>query len=284
VAGDTLFVHLFAGSSLAGGELAVRVDTGYPWSGAAEIRVSSAPAGPAGLAVRVPAWSRRPRLMLNGQLVRAEPTSAGYLMLYRQWHPGDVVRYELDFTPRLAYPDHRIDAVRGISAIERGPLVYCFEQADQPAGDAPGAGYSAAGIQTRIAPPERLAHAKYGTASSCVGDAAVAPGSARRSRYSDCRHPSRSRTTPVKATPGRPPSCGTGPLSTGSAAGSAATSAKSRPGARSGCSRQYTTGPRSIARQPRTASMRGLGTVSRGETSSRSTTCVPSRQRRLTSA
>jgi DUF1680 family protein len=41
VAGDTLFVHLFAGSSLAGGELAVRVDTGYPWSGAAEIRVSS---------------------------------------------------------------------------------------------------------------------------------------------------------------------------------------------------------------------------------------------------
>jgi DUF1680 family protein len=145
------------------------VDTGYPWSGAAEIRVSSAPAGPAGLAVRVPAWSRRPRLMLNGQLVRAEPTSAGYLMLYRQWHPGDVVRYELDFTPRLAYPDHRIDAMRRISAIERGPLVYCFEQADQPAGDAPGAGYSAAGIQTRIAPPERLAHAKYGTASSCVG-------------------------------------------------------------------------------------------------------------------
>ena len=59
----------------------------------------------------------------------------------------------------------------------------------------------------------------------------------------------------------------TGPLSTGSAAGSAATSARSRPGARSGCSRQYTTGPRSIARQPRTASMRGLGTVSRGETS-----------------
>ena len=61
---------------MAGGELAVRVDTGYPWSGAAEIRVSSAPA-PAGLAVRVLAWSRRPRLMLNGQLVRAEPTVPG---------------------------------------------------------------------------------------------------------------------------------------------------------------------------------------------------------------
>src|SRR5690349_24576937 len=101
--------------------------------------------------------------MLNGQLVRAEPTGAGYLMLHRQWQPGDVLRYELDLRPRLAHPDHRIDAVRGTAAIERGPLVYCFGQADQPGGDASGAGYSAAGIQTRIAPPERLAHAKYGT-------------------------------------------------------------------------------------------------------------------------
>ncbi|HXW43269.1 MAG TPA: glycoside hydrolase family 127 protein, partial [Streptosporangiaceae bacterium] len=37
-------------------------------------------------------------------------------------------------TPRLTFPDRRIDAVRGAVAVERGPLVYCFEQADQPAG------------------------------------------------------------------------------------------------------------------------------------------------------
>jgi len=47
VAGDTLFVHLFTSAalaaSLAGGELGVRVDTGYPWSGAAEIRVARGP-------------------------------------------------------------------------------------------------------------------------------------------------------------------------------------------------------------------------------------------------
>jgi DUF1680 family protein len=45
-----------------------------------------------------------------------------------------VLRFELDLSPRLTYPDRRIDAVRGTAAIERGPLVYCFEQADQPAG------------------------------------------------------------------------------------------------------------------------------------------------------
>jgi hypothetical protein len=34
-------------------------------------------------------------------------------------------------SPRLTYPDSRVDAVRGCVAIERGPLVYCLEQADQ---------------------------------------------------------------------------------------------------------------------------------------------------------
>ena len=36
--------------------------------------------------------------------------------------------------PRLTRPDERIDAVRGCVAIERGPLVYCLEQVDQPPG------------------------------------------------------------------------------------------------------------------------------------------------------
>ena len=36
--------------------------------------------------------------------------------------------------PRLTAPHPRIDAVRGCLAIERGPLVYCVEGADAPAG------------------------------------------------------------------------------------------------------------------------------------------------------
>jgi uncharacterized protein len=112
----------------------VQVDTGYPWSGTVQIRVTAAPPGPAGLALRVPAWSPHPRLLLNGQPVVADSTSAGYLLVHRQWLPGDVLSYELDLTPRLTDPDRRVDAVRGTAAIERGPLVYCFEQANQPAG------------------------------------------------------------------------------------------------------------------------------------------------------
>jgi uncharacterized protein len=137
VAGGTLYLHQFTGAELAaplgGGELAVQVGTGYPWSGTIGIKVTSAPPEPAGLALRVPAWSASPHLLLNGQLVRADPASSGYLVLDRQWRPGDVLSYQLDVTPRLTIPDRRVDAVRGTAAIERGPLVYCFEQADQAA-------------------------------------------------------------------------------------------------------------------------------------------------------
>ena len=47
---------------------------------------------------------------------------------------GDRVVLELDVSPRLTAPNPRIDAVRGCLALERGPVVYCFEADDVPAG------------------------------------------------------------------------------------------------------------------------------------------------------
>jgi uncharacterized protein len=35
---------------------------------------------------------------------------------------------------RRTEPDPRVDAVRGCAAFERGPIVYCVESADLPAG------------------------------------------------------------------------------------------------------------------------------------------------------
>jgi DUF1680 family protein len=108
--------------------------TDYPWSGAVELRVTSAPPAACGLALRVPAWASAPSLLLNGQPLAADPATPGNLVLHRQWRPGDVLSYQLPVALRLSYPSRRVDAVHGMAAIERGPLVYCFEQADQPAG------------------------------------------------------------------------------------------------------------------------------------------------------
>jgi hypothetical protein len=137
VSRDTLHIHQFTGATLsaplAGGVLAVEMVTDYPWSGRIELRVTGAPPRPCGLAVRVPAWSTAPEILCNDDHVRAGQES-GYLVLRRVWQPGDVIAFELDLAPRLTYPDPRVDAARGTAAIERGPLVYCLEQADQPEG------------------------------------------------------------------------------------------------------------------------------------------------------
>jgi len=107
------------------GELAI--DTDYPWSGAVTVEVIACDEAEWTLSLRVPGWARN--ATLDGK-----PVAPGYAALTRRWRPGERVVLELGVAPRLTAPNPRIDAVRGCMAIERGPVVYCFEGADLPAG------------------------------------------------------------------------------------------------------------------------------------------------------
>jgi DUF1680 family protein len=128
----TLYVHHYTGARLTGADLDLELVTDYPWSGLITLRVLGAPPDARGLALRIPGWSAATTVKINDSPQRAVAPHGGYLTLHQQWRPGDEVTLQLDMTPRWAQPDRRIDAVRGCAAIERGPLVYCFEQADQP--------------------------------------------------------------------------------------------------------------------------------------------------------
>ena len=138
ISGDALYVQLLSeariAAPLAGGLLSLDVSTDYPWDGSVELTVTSAPAGECGIAVRVPGWSAGISVRLNGEPVAADTDPHGYLLLRRTWRAGDVLACSLDMAARLTCPHRRIDALRGTAAVERGPLVYCFEQADQPSG------------------------------------------------------------------------------------------------------------------------------------------------------
>jgi DUF1680 family protein len=133
---NTLSIHQYAAAAVTGADLSVDVETDYPWDGLVTIRVTGAPAGERELALRVPAWSATAGLTVNEEQESSERVPVPpdrYLRLRRAWQAGDEVRLRLDMTPRWTYPDPRVDAVRGCAAIERGPLVYCFEQTDQAA-------------------------------------------------------------------------------------------------------------------------------------------------------
>jgi hypothetical protein len=132
--GDTLCLQQFAPARVAGAGLDIEIVTDYPWHGRVQVRVAAAEPGERGLAVRVPAWGAGSRYRLNDDAERIVPAPPAYLLLRRRWQPGDTLTVDLDMTPRWTLPDRRLDAVRGCAAIERGPLVYCFEQADQASG------------------------------------------------------------------------------------------------------------------------------------------------------
>ncbi|MBV9445533.1 MAG: glycoside hydrolase family 127 protein [Streptosporangiaceae bacterium] len=129
--GSTLYVHQYAGARIAGAGLDLELTTDYPWSGLVTVRVKAAPSTARGLALRIPDWSASTSFKINNFSERSVAQHTGYLLLHQEWRPGDEITLHLDMTPRWTYPDRRVDAVRGCAAIERGPLVYCFEQADQ---------------------------------------------------------------------------------------------------------------------------------------------------------
>jgi uncharacterized protein len=133
---DGLQLHLLTAGEVAadlpGGRAALRVQTAYRWEETASIVVDSDHEWT--LALRVPAWCRGASLTVAGESVAVTPADDGYVRVRRAWRPGTEVRLTLPMPPRVLVAHPRLDAVRGCVAWARGPVVYCLEQHDQPAG------------------------------------------------------------------------------------------------------------------------------------------------------
>ncbi|MDX2935976.1 glycoside hydrolase family 127 protein [Streptomyces ipomoeae] len=131
--GGGLRLHQYATGVYGAAGLTVRVATEYPWDGTVTVTVQSAPAVPRTLSLRLPSWCAAHSLTVNGTAVH-DAAEGGWLRVTREFRAGDTVRLDLVMPPRLTSPHPRVDAVRGCVAVERGPLVYCLEQSDQPGG------------------------------------------------------------------------------------------------------------------------------------------------------
>jgi DUF1680 family protein len=112
----------------SGPALSLRMETAYPWEGRVRIAVEQAPNTPRTLAFRVPGWCTAATAHVNGNPV--SPGATGYLRIDRAWQGGDVVELDFSMDARLIEAHPWIESTRGCVAIERGPLVYCLEQAE----------------------------------------------------------------------------------------------------------------------------------------------------------
>lgn len=132
---DCVYVQLYIGGEarleMAGKRLLVAQETRYPWEGTVRITVQSAVKVSFKLALRIPGWCRGATVMLNGEPAHAVGAlDQGYLVLERAWVPGDCVELYLPMPIERMYAHPLVRADSGRVALQRGPLVYCLEEAD----------------------------------------------------------------------------------------------------------------------------------------------------------
>jgi DUF1680 family protein len=149
--GNDLYVNLFIGgsatASVADTKVELKQETRYPWDGKIKLTVTPEKAKQFDLNVRIPGWARNqpvpsdlyryteasattpPVVTVNDETVKVD-IEKGFAKLSRKWKAGDAVTLALDMPVRrvLAHPKVKADA--GKFALERGPLVYCAEGAD----------------------------------------------------------------------------------------------------------------------------------------------------------
>ncbi|NUU05233.1 beta-L-arabinofuranosidase domain-containing protein [Leifsonia sp. C5G2] len=114
-------------AELDGRPVAADVQTDYPWNGTVTVTVTETTEAAWTLSLRIPGWAEGATVQVDEDAAAADP---GYWSATREWKVGDTIRLELPLIPRATAPMPRASAVYGTVAIERGPLVYCVEQAD----------------------------------------------------------------------------------------------------------------------------------------------------------
>ena len=148
---NNIFVNLFAANvstiKVNGKDVILEETTEYPWNGDIKITVKKSNAKNANLLIRIPGWTRNQvvpsdlyqfadketpsySVTVNGKAVEADlSANKGYLPV-KNIRKGDVVRIHFDMPVRTVIANQKVADDKSKVAVERGPLVYCAEAAD----------------------------------------------------------------------------------------------------------------------------------------------------------
>jgi hypothetical protein len=105
-------------------------ETKYPWDGEVKLTVEPQKAGEFTLQLRIPDWCSGAQVAVNGTAVSQPDVRNGYARLSRPWRAGDMVQLTLPMPIQRIEAHPRVQANVGRVAVQRGPLVYCFEAVD----------------------------------------------------------------------------------------------------------------------------------------------------------
>ena len=143
--GKDIYVNLYAQGKARIGNIELEQTTEYPWDGNVSIKVAKG-SGRFAIKLRIPSWLKASptnnnlyayadkaanySVSVNGQSLYPENTD--YITIERQWKKGDVISLSLPMDVRRIVANDNAEDLRQKVALERGPIVFCIEAADQP--------------------------------------------------------------------------------------------------------------------------------------------------------
>ncbi len=142
--GKDIYVNLFAQGKAQIGKVELEQETEYPWDGKVKIKVNKG-SGKFAIKVRIPSWLKtsptnnglytyidktKPySISINGNALY--PEIRDYVTISRNWKKGDVIELNLPMEVRRITANDNAEDLRGKTALQRGPVVYCIEANDQ---------------------------------------------------------------------------------------------------------------------------------------------------------
>jgi len=133
VSDDALWIHLYAGNTanIKAGRKTITVSqqTRYPWEGDIAVKLAMKGTFKNQIRLRIPDWCKSYSIAVNGETVEAQ-LDKGYAVLEGKWENGDEICLHLDMPVEMVAADERVKEDEGLRAVQRGPIVYCIEEAD----------------------------------------------------------------------------------------------------------------------------------------------------------
>jgi len=147
---NTVRVNLYVGSNtkvkIGKSDVAIGMTTNYPWSGNVAINVDPSSKTKLALQLRIPGWisgeavpgglyvfeDTKPTpftITVNGKPA-TYTMNKGYAVIDREWKKGDKVALELPMDIKRIVSRQEVKQDEDRVALQRGPLVYCVEGAD----------------------------------------------------------------------------------------------------------------------------------------------------------
>jgi DUF1680 family protein len=130
-----VYTHLYIGGeseiNMGGDRIKFVQETNYPWDEQVKIKIFTECEKEFAVALRIPGWCRNAKVRVNNVHTDISlKTVNGYAMLERVWKDEDIIELDMDMPVDLIEANPFVKEDAGKVAIQRGPIVYCLEEAD----------------------------------------------------------------------------------------------------------------------------------------------------------